>query len=84
MFNEIVISRRTVMKELTVSEIQEVSGGDISDTAEIFSYGIGLGATMFGTKVGTIGVAAAFIAAPLASMAMLGIAFYAGYRLVGK
>lgn len=72
------------MKELTVSEIQEVSGGTLADSAKIFGYGIGLGATVFGTKVGTIGVAAAFISAPLASMAMLGIAFYAGYKLLDK
>jgi hypothetical protein len=72
------------MKELTVSEIQEVSGGDFAETAAIFSSGVGLGATAFGTKVGTIGVVAAFTAAPIVSVAMLGIAFYAGYRLVKK
>lgn len=72
------------MKELTVSEIEEVSGGTLAESVEIFGYGVGLGAVAFGTKVGTIGVGAAFLAAPFVSMAMLGIAFYAGYKLLGK
>jgi hypothetical protein len=72
------------MKELTVSEIQEVSGGDFAESTAIFSSGVGLGFTAFGTKVGTIGVVAAFTAAPIVSVAMLGIAFYAGYKLLKK
>lgn len=72
------------MKELTVSEIQEVSGGTIGESATGFAMAMGIGGAAFGSKLAGITVAAAFAMSPLATFAMLGIAFYSGYKLLGK
>lgn len=70
------------MKELTMSEIQEVSGGDASEAAASLGIAMGIGGAAFGSKVGTIALATAFSISPLAVFAMAGLAIYAGYRLV--
>ena len=72
------------MKELTVSEIQEVSGGTIGEAATGFGMAMGIGGAAFGTKLAGITVAAAFSVSPIAALAMVGIAFYSGYKLLGK
>jgi hypothetical protein len=82
-FNEIVISRRTVMKELTMSEIQEVSGGELETAGSAALIG-GIGLAKFGSGWASMGVAAAFAGSPLVVLAMAGLAFYAGYKLLGK
>lgn len=72
------------MKELTVSEIQEVSGGDAGEAAAALGIAMGIGGAAFGSKVGTIAVATAFAISPISAMAMLGLSLYAGYRLAKK
>ncbi len=71
------------MKELTVSEIQEVSGGDLDSAGSAALVG-GLGLAKFGTGWASMGAAAAIGASPLVVLAMAGLAFYAGYKLLGK
>lgn len=71
------------MKELTVSEIQEVSGGELGAAGGAALVG-GLGVAKFGTGWASMGAAAAFGASPLVVLAMAGLAFYAGYRLLDK
>lgn len=72
------------MKELTVSEIQEVSGGDATEAAASLGIAMGIGGAAFGSKVGTIAVATAFSISPIGALAMLGLSLYAGYRLARK
>lgn len=69
------------MKELTVSEIQEVSGGDATEAAASLGIAMGIGGAVFGSKVGTIALATAFSISPIAVFAMAGLSLYAGYRL---
>ncbi|HJS16190.1 MULTISPECIES: hypothetical protein [Rheinheimera] len=70
------------MKELTVSEIQEVNGGGAGESAAAFGLGMGIGAAVYGTKFASLGVAAAFALSPVGGIAMLGLSFYAGYILL--
>lgn len=69
------------MKELTVSEIEKVSGGDASEAAASLGIAMGIGGAAFGSKVGTIALATAFSISPIAVFAMVGLSLYAGYRL---
>lgn len=70
------------MKELTVSEIQEVNGGCAGEYAAAFGLAMGIGGAVYGTKLAGLGVAAAFGLSPVGGLAMLGLSFYAGYILL--
>jgi hypothetical protein len=85
----------STMQDLTPEEIMLVSGGKIQDlqaagstlagggggvTAGV-ATGLmaGVGAAAWGSSWGLVGVGAAFAAAPIAVVAMAGLALYAGY-----
>ena len=70
------------MRELTFDQVEEVSGG--LDSAEAVGIIGGMGIAKFGMGWASMGVGAAFASGPLVVFAMAGLAFYAGYQLLGK
>lgn len=70
------------MQELSLNEIDAVSGADGKEFAAILGAGSGLGLAAFGTGWATTAVGIAFAASPLAVIAIAGCAGYAGYRLL--
>lgn len=69
------------MKELTVNEIQQVSGGEPAGAAAVMGMAMGVGGAVFGKAAVGITVSAAFAMSPLGVFAVLGLAFYSGYLL---
>jgi len=73
------------MRELSVDEVKGVSGSGHSEAGTAAGLAAGIGGITFGAAaLGTISVTAAFAAAPIAVVAMLGLSIYAGYELATK
>jgi hypothetical protein len=74
------------VQELTIDEINTVSGAalNVKDSTGGVVLMAGIAATAFGSGWGALGVGAAFAAAPVAVVAMGGLALYAGYVLLRK
>lgn len=69
-------------RELSETEVETVNGGGFIDGAAAMATGLGIGTSVWGASaLGTIGVAAAFAAAPIAAAAMVGLAAYGGYAM---
>ena len=67
------------MRELTVSEIQDVSGAGPGEGFGAFGLALGLGSVTFGSKFGMMAVGVDFGTAPLTVIAVVGLSLYAGY-----
>jgi hypothetical protein len=65
--------------ELTVDEVDCVSGAGAKTSAAALGAAGAIGATTFGSTWGAVAVGTAFAAAPVAVVAMAGLAAYAGY-----
>jgi len=72
------------MRELSVVEVEEVSGGMFLDAAPYFTAMIGVGAGAFGSSWGTLAVGVAFAMSPIAVGAMAGLAFAGGVALIRR
>ncbi|WNO59772.1 hypothetical protein [Rheinheimera sp. MMS21-TC3] len=70
------------MQELTFEQVETLGGAGFMEGAGAAGLALGIGTTTFGGSFCTIGVIAAFGAAPLAAGAMVGLAFYAGYQML--
>ncbi|EGM77095.1 hypothetical protein Rhein_2793 [Rheinheimera sp. A13L] len=68
------------MRELTLEQVEEVSGAGLSSAEAVGILG-GMGVAKFGLGWATMGVGAAFAAGPLIVIGMSGLAFYAGYKM---
>ena len=69
------------MRELSVVEIEEVSGGMIEDAAKYFAVTVGIGMATFGAGWGGVVVASAVATAPIAVGAMAAFSFLGGVAL---
>ncbi|WP_337842529.1 hypothetical protein [Rheinheimera sp.] len=70
------------MIELNQQQLEEVQGGGFAEGGAAIGLALGIGSSTFGGSLGTIGVFAAFGAAPFAAGAMVLLAFYAGYQMM--
>ena len=64
------------MRELSIKDVEQVNGGDATEAVVIFGVAISVVAL---TGIGTLGVAAAFAASPIAAIAALGLSLAGGY-----
>jgi len=67
------------MRELTMDELGEVSGGDFTETLQYLGTAAALAQITYGTGWGSMGVVAAFSLSPLGGAVVLGLAFTGGY-----
>ena len=72
------------MRELTIKETQMIDGGGKKLGLAAWGTSLAIGGATWGSSLGSIGVVAAFGAAPIAAAAMVGLALYGGYQLVSK
>ena len=72
------------MRELTFEQVDVVSGGNLGEGLGAFGLALGIGSATFGAKFGVVGVGLAFASAPVAAGAMVGLAFFAGFRLLAS
>jgi len=70
------------MRELTMDELEEVSGASWSDAASAWGTGAVLGAATYGSTWATIGALTAIVGSPIVATAMIGLAFYGGYQVM--
>ncbi|WP_206076913.1 hypothetical protein [Massilia horti] len=69
---------KSEIRELSIDEVNCVSGGGLSAGASA-AAAAGIGAAAFGSGWGAVAVGAAVASAPIAVVAMVGLAAYAGY-----
>lgn len=67
------------MRELTMVELEEVSGAGMADSLKYWGAAAALGQITFGGTWGTIAALTAFGLSPVAATAMIGLAFAGGY-----
>lgn len=70
--------------EMTIDEVDQVSGAGAKETAAAFGLAGAIGAAAYGSGWGVLAVGAAFGAAPLAVLAMSGLAIWGGYKFLAK
>ena len=70
------------MRELTMNEVDFVSGGDVATGGAAMAGAAGIGAAAFGASWGSVGVGIAFAVSPLAVVAMVGLGLFAGYEFL--
>jgi hypothetical protein len=71
------------IQELTMDEVNSVSGA-MKNAGAAAGVMATIGAVTFGSGWGAVGVGAAFAAAPVAVIAMVGLGAYAGYLLLNE
>lgn len=69
------------MRKLSMEEISEVSGGDMTKGAASIGLAGGIGAAAFGASWGSLGVGVAAAASPVAVLAVVALTFYGGYSM---
>ncbi|MCP5329867.1 MAG: hypothetical protein H7A05_00785 [Pseudomonadales bacterium] len=67
------------MRELSMVEVEQVSGGAFLDAAPLFTTTVGIAAYTFGSGWATMGVAAALAISPISVVAMAGLSLVGGY-----
>ncbi|MCB1665226.1 MAG: hypothetical protein KDI28_05570 [Pseudomonadales bacterium] len=67
------------MRELSMVEVEQVSGGAIFDSVPLFTAAVGIGAYSFGSGWATFGVAAALAISPISVAAIAGLSLAGGY-----
>lgn len=72
------------MHELSIDEIGIVSGAGPKEAGAALGVAGTIGAAALGAGWGTMAVGAAFAASPLAVVAVVALAVYAGYELASK
>ncbi len=70
------------MRELSVVEIDEVSGGRMLDSIPFFTASMAIGSAAFGPSWGVVGVGLAVSVSPLAVGAMAAFALAGGVALM--
>jgi len=68
------------MRELTLDELDEVSGGGRSDSVIAFSTAAALSRAAFGSPWARMLAVSAFGASPIVATAVVGLAIYGGYQ----
>jgi len=70
------------MRELTMDELEQVSGGDFAESAAAFAAAAGIAQTVLGSGWATMGVVAITgVGWPVAGL-IVGLSFYSGYSLL--
>jgi len=72
------------MHELSISEIGMVSGAGVKESGTALGVAGTIAGASFGAGWGTMAVGAAFAASPIAVIAIVGLAAYAGYQFLNK
>lgn len=72
------------IREMTIDEINCVSGAGATTAGAALGLAGAIGAATFGGGWGAVAVGAAFAVAPVAVIAMVGLAAYGGYSYVHK
>ena len=72
------------MHELSINEIDMVSGAGPKEAGAVVGVTAAIGTAAFGAGWGTLAVGAAFVASPVAVIAVVALAAYAGYELASK
>ena len=67
------------MRELSMVEVEQVSGGAFLDYVSLFTAAVGIGSYSFGSAWATTGVAAALAISPISVVAMAGLSLVGGY-----
>ncbi|MBY0416734.1 MAG: hypothetical protein K2W88_01565 [Pararheinheimera sp.] len=70
------------MQELTFEQVEEVSGGDMSQAAAAGGMAAGIGLATFGSGWATMGVGAAFAISPIGVVAVVALAAVAGWQMM--
>ncbi|MFB9240160.1 hypothetical protein IV454_21830 [Massilia antarctica] len=70
------------MQELSLNEVELVSGGDAKESAAAFGLGGVIATAAFTSSWGTMAVGAAIAMSPLSVVAIAACAGYAGWRLL--
>lgn len=70
------------MRELTINELDEVSGAGWTETLGAWGTAAYIGSATYGSTWATIGALTAIGLSPVAATAMIGLAFYGGYQLI--
>lgn len=68
------------MRELTIDELDVVSGGGLAETTFSWGTAFAIGSATYGSTWGTVAALTAMGMAPVAALAMVGLAFYGGYQ----
>jgi hypothetical protein len=74
----------TDLHEMTIDEVNQVSGAGIKEAAAAFGLAGAIGTAAYGSGWGAFAVGAAFGAAPIALIAMSGLAIWGGYKFMTK
>ena len=70
------------MRELTITELDEVSGAGWTETLAAWGTAAYLGSTTYGSSWGTKAVLSAVTGSAVVATAMVGLAFYGGYQIL--
>ena len=68
------------MRELTLDELDEVSGGRTTESVIAFSAAAAISKATFGSGWATMAAVSAFGASPLIAATVAGLAVYGGYQ----
>ena len=66
------------MRELTMDELEQVSGGDLTDSLKYWGTAAAIGQITYGSSWGTIAALTAFGMSPIGATIMVGLAFAGG------
>lgn len=67
------------MREMTMEEVTCVSGAGPANAKVAAGLAVGIGTITWGSSFGAMAVGAAFVSAPFAAIAVVGLIGYAGY-----
>jgi len=70
------------MRELTMDELEEVSGAGWGDALAAFGTAAYIGNATYGASWATIGVLTAVTGSAVVATAMVGLAFFGGYQIL--
>lgn len=70
------------MRELTMDELEQVSGAGFGEAAMAWGTAIAIGNATYGSSWGAVAVLTAAGISPLAALGMVGLALYGGYQLL--
>ena len=72
------------MRDITMDEIDQVSGADTGTGIAAFGAAGAIGMAAFGSGWGAVGAGLAFAVSPIAVGAMVGLALYGGYQFASS
>jgi len=70
------------MRELNIEEVEQVSGGTLTEALGLWGSGLAIGAATYGSSWGAVSALVAIGISPIGGLAMVGLAFAGGYQLL--